>query len=90
MLFMSKKETLDLLQEKRKRLGELALRSDAAVQMVQTAINNLKVVSQDIEETMSEIDTYLERLNVTRSSLGTTHDKNQKIMQNLSQLLCLE
>lgn len=85
-----KKEVMDLLQEKEARLAELSLRSDSAVQMVQSTINNLAIVNQDIEETMGEIDTYLQRLNETRASLDSTHGKNQKVMQNFSQLLCLD
>lgn len=85
-----KKEVMDLLQEKEARLAELSLRSDSAVQMVQNTINNLAIVNQDIEETMGEIDTYLQRLNETKASLDSTHGKNQKVMQNFSQLLCLD
>lgn len=89
-MVFKKKETMDLLQEKEVRLAELSLRSDSAVQMVQSTINNLAIVNQDIEEAMSEIDTYLQRLNETRASLDSTHGKNQKVMQNFSQLLCLD
>lgn len=85
-----KKEAMDLLQEKEARLDELSSRSDSAVQMVQSTINNLAVVNQDIEDTMSEIDTYLQRLNETRTSLDAIHGKNQKVMRNFSQLLCLD
>lgn len=89
-MVFKKKEAMDLLQEKEVRLAELSLRSDSAVQMVQSTINNLAIVNQDIEETMGEIDTYLQRLNETRASLDSTHGKNQKVMQNFSQLLCLD
>lgn len=89
-MVFKKKEAMDLLQEKEVRLAELSLRSDSAVQMVQSTINNLAIVNQDIEEAMSEIDTYLQRLNETRASLDSTHGKNQKVMQNFSQLLCLD
>ena len=44
----------------------------------------------DIQTTMDEIDTYMQRLNDTRSSLSTTHDKNEKIMQNFAKLLCVD
>lgn len=89
-MVFKKKEAMDLLQEKEARLAELSLRSDSAVQMVQSTINNLAIVNQNIEETMGEIDTYLQRLNETRASLDSTHGKNQKVMQNFSQLLCLD
>lgn len=89
-MVFKKKKAMDLLQEKETRLAELSLRSDSAVQMVQSTINNLAIVNQDIEETMGEIDTYLQRLNETRASLDFTRGKNQKVMQNFSQLLCLD
>lgn len=86
----TKQEALDLLQEKEKRLTELTEESAYAVQMVQNTIDNLQAVNSDIQTTMDEIDTYMQRLNDTRSSLSTTHDKNEKIMQNFAKLLCVD
>jgi DNA repair ATPase RecN len=86
----TKQEALDLLQKKEKRLAELTEESAYAVQMVQNTIDNLQAVNSDIQTTMDEIDTYMQRLNDTRSSLSTTHDKNEKIMQNFAKLLCVD
>lgn len=86
----TKQEALDLPQEKEKRLAELTEESAYAVQMVQNTIDNLQAVNSDIQTTMDEIDTYMQRLNDTRSSLSTTHDKNEKIMQNFAKLLCVD
>ena len=86
----TKQEALGLLQEKEKRLAELTEESAYAVQMVQNTIDNLRAVNSDIQTTMDEIDTYMQRLNDTRSSLSTTHDKNEKIMQNFAKLLCVD
>lgn len=86
----TKQEALDLLQEKEKRLAKLTEESAYAVQMVQNTIDNLQAVNSDIQTTMDEIDTYMQRLNDTRSSLSTTHDKNEKIMQNFAKLLCVD
>lgn len=86
----TKQEALDLLQAKEKRLAELTEESAYAVQMVQNTIDNLQAVNSDIQTTMDEIDTYMQRLNDTRSSLSTTHDKNEKIMQNFAKLLCVD
>lgn len=86
----TKQEALDLLQEKEKRLDELTEESAYAVQMVQNTIDNLQAVNSDIQTTMDEIDTYMQRLNDTRSNLSTTHDKNEKIMQNFAKLLCVD
>ena len=62
----TKQEALDLLQEKEKRLAELTEESAYAVQMVQNTIDNLQAVNSDIQTTMDEIDTYMQRLNDTR------------------------
>ena len=86
----TKQEVLDLLQEKEKRLAELTEETAYAVQMVQNTIDNLQAVNSDIQTTVDEIDTYMQRLNDTRSSLSTTHDKNEKIMQNFAKLLCVD
>ena len=59
----TKQEALDLLQEKEKRLAELTEESAYAVQMVQNTIDNLQAVNSDIQTTMDEIDTYMQRLN---------------------------
>ncbi len=81
---------IGLAAEKEKRLAELTEESAYAVQMVQNTIDNLQAVNSDIQTTMDEIDTYMQRLNDTRSSLSTTHDKNEKIMQNFAKLLCVD
>ena len=86
----TKQEAMDQLQEKEKRLAELTEESAYAVQMVQNTIDNLQAVNSDIQTTMDEIDTYMQRLNDTRCSLSTTHDKNEKIMQNFAKLLCVD
>lgn len=80
----------DLLLEKERRLNELVGQSDRAVQMFQSALDNLTAVNESIETTMSEIDTYVQRLNATKDSLSSTHSKNTKIMEHFSKLLCVE
>lgn len=90
MAFKKQQETLDLLQAKEARLAELIDESACAVQMVRNTIDNLALVNQDIETTMGEIDTYMQRLSEARTGLDTTHSKNAKIMENFAKLLCVE
>lgn len=85
-----KSVTIDLLQEKERRLTELEGQSDKAVQMFQTALDKLSAVNKDIETTMNDIDTYVLRLTATKDNLSSTHSKNAKIMQNFANLLCVE
>lgn len=80
----------DLLAEKERKLAELNARSENAVTMVQRTIENLAAVNGNIQSTMEEIDTYMQRLTTTRNSLESTHTKNEKIMQNFSKLLGIE
>ena len=87
---MTKKKTIDLLQEKEQRLTELTGQSGRAVQMFQSALDNLSAVNKDIETTMNEIDTYVQRLITTKDNLSSTHSKNAKIMQNFANLLRVE
>lgn len=86
----NRRKTLDLLQEKERRLAELMKDSANAVQTVQHTIDDLDLINQNIESTIGEIDAYLQRLNETKESLDSTYNKNQKIMQNFSSLLCIE
>lgn len=53
-----------------------------------TAIStgNLTSVNDSIKQTVEEIDTYVQRLSETRDCLNTTHDKNERIMQNFAKL----
>lgn len=89
-MVFKRKQALDLLQKKEAHLTELMTRSESALQMVHDTMENLAVVNQDIDSTVSEIDTYLQRLNDTKNSLDLTRNKNQRIMQNFSKLLCIE
>lgn len=90
IMVFNRQKTLDLLQEKEQKLAELMSESASAVQMVQQTIENLDSVNKNIESTMGEIDTYLQRLNETRAGLDQTYAKNRKIMSNFSALLCVE
>lgn len=66
---MAFKKTLDLLQEKEKRLAELTSQSESAVEMVRKTMDNLTSVNDSIKQTVEEIDTYVQRLSETRDCL---------------------
>ena len=85
-----KKKTLDFLQKKEDYLNELVSQSDLALRVVLSTIEDLGTINQNIDSTITEVDTYLKQLNDTRRNLFITKDKNQKIMQNFSKLLCLD
>lgn len=85
-----KKKTLDFLQKKEDYLNELVSQSDLALRVVLSTIDDLDTINQNIDSTITEIDTYLKQLSDTRKNLFITKDKNQKVMQNFSKLLCLD
>lgn len=89
-MFFKRRKALDLLQKKEAHLVELTARSDSALRLVHDTIEKLSIVNEDIESTVNEIDTYLQRLNDTRNNLDLTRNKNQKIMHNFSKLMCLD
>lgn len=80
----------DVVQQKERKLTKLQAKSNSAIQMVQSTIGYLEAVNSEIQSTQTEIDTYMSRLEETRSGLASTFDKNQKIMQNFKQLLCVD
>lgn len=82
--------TMDLLQEKEAQLALQTKRSELAVQSVKKSIDDLEQVNGDIQKAMEEIDTYLLRLTDTRKGLAATRNKNERVMQNFSKLLCLD
>lgn len=80
----------DLLQEKEERLAMQISRSEFAVQTVQKSIDDLDKVNEDIKAEILAIDAYLMRFSDIRKGLAATRNKNERVMQNFSKLLCLD
>lgn len=80
----------DLLQEKEARLAMQIVRSELAVQTVQKSIDDLDKVNEDIKAEILAIDAYLMRFSDIRKGLAATRNKNERVMQNFSKLLCLD
>lgn len=87
---MKKAKIEAILAQKEAELVTLSQRSVNAVQAVRSAIDNLTAINNGIETTVTEIDTYQQRLADTRSGLNARHQKNQQIVQNFKSLLCEE
>lgn len=86
-MFKNKK---DLLQQKEEQLARLSMESQGAVQMVCNTIEDLCRINHSIEQTIAEIDTYVQQMSETRAGLDATRVKNEKIMNNFSQLLSVD
>ena len=80
----------DVLTQKEAKLVALNKQSDAAIRLVQETVTGLETVNGEIEATMAEINEYQKRLAETYEGLGVTRNKNQRIMQNFKNLLCIE
>lgn len=80
----------DVLAQKEAELVALNERSDAAIRLVQATVTGLETVNGKIEATMAEINEYQKRLAETYEGLDATRNKNQRIMQNFKNLLCIE
>ena len=80
----------DVLEKKEAKLVALNERSDAAIRLVQATVTGLEAVNGEIEATMAEINDYQKRLAETYEGLDATRNKNQRIMQNFKNLLCIE
>lgn len=85
-----KAQPMDIIQEKEARLKQLEKKSSDAVSVVQITMDNLQMVNEDIQKTMDEIDTYVQRLSEARDALNATKTKNTGIMGNFAKLLCVE
>lgn len=83
-------ESLDLLQQKETKLAQLMRKSEFSIQTVRQTIDDLNQVNEEIDQTMSEISGYIERLQDTKDGLNATRGRNTKIMANFQKLLCLD
>lgn len=85
-----KQEIADFLQEKMGHLVELKDESDLSIGFVKGTIDNLGALNADIQQTRDEIISYIQGLEDTQVKLGEVFEKNQRIMQNFKELLCME
>ena len=85
-----RKKTTDVLAEKVSKLNELKTQADFAVGIVTSTISGLELINQELDDTISEIDTYVAQLNETRESMNKNRKYNTAIIANFSKLLEVE
>jgi hypothetical protein len=78
------------LAEKVSKLNELKTQADFAVGIVTSTISGLELINQELDDTISEIDTYVAQLNETRESMNKNRKYNTAIIANFSKLLEVE
>jgi len=80
----------DILAQKKNRLDQYNAQFDRAVSLVTSTIDELGRISQNISETMSEIDAYEKELAATKSGLADAKAKNDKVISNFKSLLAVD
>ena len=79
-----------ILAQKKNRLDQYNAQFDRAVSLVTNTIDELGKISQNISETMGEIDEYERELAATKSGLAEAKAKNDKVISNFKSLLAVE
>lgn len=85
-----KKTTLvshDILREKQQEIDRLERQADDAVELVTRTISRLELINQQIDDGMTEIDTYMADLAKTRDTMSVQRQNNAAIISNFSKLL---
>ncbi len=80
----------DILAQKKNRLDQYNAQFDRAVSLVTSTIDELGRISQNISETMGEIDAYEKELAATKSGLAEAKAKNDKVISNFKSLLAVD
>lgn len=77
----------DILREKQQQVESLERQADDAVVMVTRTINRLELINQQIDDAMTEIDTYAADLAKTRETMSKQRQSNAAIINNFTKLL---
>lgn len=80
----------DILAQKKNKLDLYNSQFDQAVSLVTSTIDDLGQISQNITETMQEIEAYEKELAATKSGLADAKAKNDKIIANFKSLLAVD
>lgn len=77
----------DILREKQQQVESLERQADDAVELVTRTINRLELINQQIDDAMTEIDTYAADLAKTRETMSKQRQSNAAIINNFTKLL---
>lgn len=77
----------DILREKQQQVESLERQADDAVELVTRTINRLELINQQIDDAMTEIDTYAADLAKTREIMSKQRQSNAAIINNFTKLL---
>lgn len=82
--------TADVLTEKRQKLDQYTQKFSSAVELVTRTVDNLSVLSSEINSTIEEIEAYQRELAATKEQLADEKQKNDKVIQNFKALLATD
>ena len=90
MGIFKKKKKEDILSKKIAELETCRKMFDNAVNVVNTTVNSLEKISENIDVKIKEIDEYQEELAKTREGLSSEREKTEQVVKNFKALLCVE
>lgn len=90
MGIFKKKKKEDILSKKIAELETCRKMFDNAVNVVNTTVNSLEKISENIDVKIKEIDEYQEELAKTREGLSSEKEKTEQVVKNFKALLCVE
>jgi len=77
----------DVLEQKKRELDACTQQYDSAVSLVTSTVQNLRLLGEDIDNKIREIEEYNSRLMETREEYIRVKEKNDKVAANFSALL---
>lgn len=87
---MFNKKTKDMLIQKQEKLKRLSDQYNVLTATVTDVVQGLADISKDINDNLSEIDTYKKELDNTADGLRVALDRNEKVMSNFKALLAID
>lgn len=77
----------DILDQKKRELNTYATRFNNAVSTITGTIEDLGVISQQMADTIDEIESYQMELDATKEGLSRAKEKNDRVMENFKRLV---
>ena len=78
---------VNTIQEKQTALKRLQTKSNQALDLVTTTINNLTTVNAEIDSTIADITELQSQLQNVQNDLATTKDRNSRVVEKFKNLI---
>lgn len=87
MLFNKDKDTIDVLENNKKKLDLYKKQFEVAVSAVQVVIDTLTEANDEVTQQIADINLYQKELSETANELDKVKEKNNRVIQNFKSLL---